>query len=134
MTSVFSFFLVWAAAYLILFVLAPFLAALVIHRGFEKFKIAEVPFKQVLQACFYASSVTIALEFLVNVFIRSRGAGYDRVWVFVAVYVGVQMVVVPLLIKQRSGRALLVEAAGILLAAACGYAMALALIASMGSG
>lgn len=107
--------------YFVLFVGVPFLAAVLMHRGFEKFKLSEITFRQCVQACFFASSATIVTMFLLSFGVRSSES--VSMWTFYAVYALIQMLVVPLLIRKRSGKILLIEWASIILASACGQAV-----------
>ena len=118
-----SYAVVFLVSYLVLFVVVPFLAALAMHKGFEKFKFPEVTFRQCVQACFYASSATIVIAFITSFVVHSPGDRSDTQWLFALVYVGVQLLLVPLLMRKRSGKALLIEVGSILLASLFGYAV-----------
>jgi ACR3 family arsenite efflux pump ArsB len=113
--------LLMVVGYFVLFVGVPFLAAVLMRRGFEKFKLSEITFRQCVQACFFASSATIVTMFLLSFGVRS--SDNVNVWVFYAGYVLIQMLVVPLLIRKRSGQILLIEWGSIVLACLAGQAV-----------
>ncbi len=132
-TDIITMFASMAIVYVVLFIVVPLLAAMFIHQGFEKFKIPDVPFRKCVQACFYASSATIVMAFTSSLIFKPSGED-DGKWLFIAVYLGTQLLVVPLLIRQRSGRALLIQLCGIVLAAVCGYGVVTLVSASLGGG
>ena len=109
------------AQYVIVFVVVPLLSAFFIHRGFEKFKVLDVPFARCVQACFFTSSANIVGVFLVNLSYYARRAQERSLWPLLLVYIGVQLVFVPLLIRKRTGKAVLIEYAGLALANVLGY-------------
>src|SRR5205814_8603612 len=61
-----SYAVAFLVSYVVLFVAVPFVAAVFMHKGFEKYKVPDVPFRQCVQACFYAASATIVIAFLLS--------------------------------------------------------------------
>ena len=82
-----------------------------------------MPFRQCVQACFYSSSATIVVAFLLSFAIRSPSGSSDVTWLFGFVYVGMQLLLIPLLMRKRAGKTLLIEFGSILLACLLGYGM-----------
>jgi hypothetical protein len=108
-------------AYLTLFMLVPFLSAVFIHRGFERFKVLDTSFKQCLQACFVAGSANLTA--MIAMRFATASSEDSPIWPLILVYFGIQFLLVPLLIRKRSWQALLIEFGGIALANVCGIGL-----------
>ena len=125
-----SYAVAFLVSYAVLFVVVPFLAAVFMHKGFEKYKVPDVPFRQCIQACFYASSATIVIAFLLSFAVPKDLNPQAAALLFGGVCVGVQLVLVPLLMRKRAGRALLIEVGSILLACVIGYGVVTLLVSA----
>lgn len=116
-----SYAVAFLVSYVVLFVAVPFVAALFMHKGFEKYKVPDVSFRQCVQACFYAASATIVIAFLLSFVVPRDTDSRLTTVVLMLACVGVQLVLVPLLMRKRSRRAVLIEMGSVLLACLLGY-------------
>lgn len=100
-----------------LFMVAPWLSAWFMHRGFGRAKIAGPPLKQCIQACFFASSVTLVVVFgtIIPLRILKSPAG-ESFYLFFALYLGSQLLFVPIFLRDFSPRTVLIVEGGVVLA------------------
>jgi RsiW-degrading membrane proteinase PrsW (M82 family) len=107
-----------------LFLLVPLFGAWLMAKGFDRAKIVGRSLRQCAQAYLYASSATFLLIIALDVYLYSRPDIQESLrLVLGAAFVGLQLVLVPLLLRAFSRRALLIQGGSILAANAAAFAL-----------
>lgn len=107
-----------------LFMVAPWLSAWLMNRGFARAKVMGPPPQQCTQACFFASSASIVVIFGTVFALRTvKSAAANSDLLFVALYLGSQLLLVPLFLRSPNGRVILIADGAVVLSSAAVFVL-----------
>lgn len=100
--------------YIMLFIVVPLAGARVIWKSLERAQISGASYKDCATAYLYTSSAIFMVIFALNIIMGANREESYRDLVISATYIGMQMLLMPLLLRKFSGRAILVTEGAII--------------------